>query len=176
MDPFKVVLFPDQVLLRQTKEANERKIRSGSYEELVDRMILTMREHDGLGIAAPQVGLGLSLFVMETIGRNSDQVGAPPIVAFNPRLHSPKGAEEGDEGCLSLPGIIAPILRPSEVTLEASGRDGKRFSITLSGMGARAAAHEFDHLHGIIFLQRATELVALRLYRHLSSLKKTTGD
>jgi peptide deformylase len=171
MEPYRIILFPDPVLLRPAKPADEGKVKAGLYDEIVDRMIVTMSSNHGAGLAAPQVDIGLAIFVLD----NDGLAPRPPIVAFNPSLHSPKGMEEADEGCLSLPGIFAPVSRPAEIVLEASGRDGGRFSVTLSGMTARAAMHEYDHLQGIIFLQRVKDLPSLRLYRHLSSLRKSTA-
>ncbi|MBQ1315997.1 MAG: peptide deformylase [Lachnospiraceae bacterium] len=114
---------------------------------LIDDMLETMYEENGVGLAAPQVGVLKRIVVMD--------VGEGPIVMVNPRITAREGEQTGDEGCLSVPGKVACVTRPEKVTAEALDREGKPFVITGEGLLARCICHECDHLDGHLYTEFA---------------------
>jgi peptide deformylase len=117
---------------------------------LVDDLFETMRAARGVGLAAPQVGVGRRVAVVD--------VGAefgPPLVLINPRILAASAEREiAEEGCLSIPEIFGDVERAETVALEAWDREGVPYQATVSGYRARAVQHEIDHLDGILFLDR----------------------
>lgn len=134
------------------------------------RMIELMKEHDGIGLAAPQVGLSWRLFVTyvpENKERSPRQT--PPtadervMVYINPVLSNPVGAPEPyEEGCLSLPDIRGDVLRPPVVTITATDIEGNTFTKTAGGLLARCMQHEFDHLEGVLILDRMMQIFRIK--------------
>ncbi|MBP2662301.1 MAG: def1 [Firmicutes bacterium] len=123
-------------------EKIDRKIK-----HLLDNMAETMYSADGVGLAAPQVGVSLRLVVID--------VGEGIIELINPEIIACEGSEEGTEGCLSVPGMYGEVERYATVTVEALNRAGKTIRINGSGLLARAFQHEIDHLKGILFIELA---------------------
>ena len=117
---------------------------------LLDDMAETMHRANGVGLAAPQVGILRQIAVINVDGENS-------YVFINPEIIEQEGEQTGDEGCLSVPGKVACVTRPEKVTAEALDRDGKPFVITGEGLLARCICHECDHLDGILYADLATE-------------------
>lgn len=115
---------------------------------LLDDMIETMREADGVGLAAPQVGVLRRVVVIETPDEGLIELINPKIIAYS-------GEQEGDEGCLSIPGRWGVTKRPMHVTVRAINREGKAFDITGSGLLAKAFCHEIDHLDGKLYIDIA---------------------
>lgn len=117
---------------------------------LYDDMVLTLRDAEGLGLAAVQVGELVRMFILDL---GALKVGDGIQTFINPILVQTGGAiVEYEEGCLSIPDIYQRIERPAEVTARATGLDGKGFEVTASGMYARAIQHEYDHLEGKLFI------------------------
>ena len=114
---------------------------------LLDDMLETMREADGCGLAAPQVGVLRRIVVVEV-------EEGQPIELINPRIIAYAGKQEEQEGCLSLPGQWGTTVRPAHVTVRALNRNGEEIEITGSGLLARALCHEIDHLDGKLFIDR----------------------
>lgn len=130
------------------------------------RMIELMHEAPGVGLAAPQVGLPWRLFVANWTGDEGDD-----HVFMNPELVDPSAATAAkDEGCLSLPEVQAEVTRPREVTIRAVGLDGEAFERTASGFPARVWQHEFDHLEGVLILDKMTRLDRLANRRAIAAL------
>ena len=123
----------------------DRKIK-----KLLDDMAQTMYEAQGVGLAAPQVGLSLRLIVLDA--------GDGLIELINPVIVQSTGLECGTEGCLSIPGVYGEVERFAEVVVEGLNREGKKISITGKGLLARALQHEIDHLEGILFIERAQSI------------------
>lgn len=123
-------------------EKIDRKIK-----QLLDDMAETMYAADGVGLAAPQVGVSLRIVVID--------VGDGVIELINPEIISYDGCEVGTEGCLSVPGMYGEVDRYATVTVEALNRYGKKIRISGSGLLARALQHEIDHLNGILFIELA---------------------
>ena len=115
---------------------------------LLDDMLETMREADGVGLAGPQVGVLRRVVVVETEPGN-------PIELINPVIVDQSGEQEGGEGCLSLPGRSGCVRRPMHVTVKALNREGKEFTVEGSELTARAFCHEIDHLDGILYTDKA---------------------
>lgn len=140
-----VRLETDEVLRKKSRtvEVVDDKIR-----ELVDDMIETMHSQDGVGLAAPQVGILKRVVVIDLY----DDHG--PYVLINPEIIKEKGEQEVDEGCLSFPNKFAKVIRPAEVTVKALDRDGNEFKLKGKGLLAQAISHEVDHLNGILFVDK----------------------
>ncbi|BBB93028.1 MAG TPA: peptide deformylase [Methylomusa anaerophila] len=116
-------------------------------KQLLDDMGKTMYEADGVGLAAPQVGISLRLIVID--------VGEGILELINPEILEYEGSNLGTEGCLSIPGMYGEVERYAKVTVEALDRSGKKVRISGDGLLARALQHEIDHLNGILFIERA---------------------
>lgn len=124
---------------------------------VVARMKTLMVEHKGVGLAAPQVGLGIRLFVWSPEGE------LPEAKAFiNPVISEERGQAEGEEGCLSLPEIRAKIVRFKHVKIEALDEFGKPFTMELDDFPARVAQHENDHLDGVLILDKMSPVARLK--------------
>ena len=136
-------LSGDEILRKTSREVEEvtDKIR-----ELLDDMIETMHKYNGVGLAAPQVGILKRVIVIDLYD------GEEPLQLVNPKIIKAKGKQEVEEGCLSFPNEYAKMVRPKEVTVEALDRDGKKVIITGKDLLAQALAHEIDHLNGILFV------------------------
>lgn len=144
----KILLEGDSSLRKKSREVIKFDSR---IQELIDDMFETMRQSDGLGLAAPQVGVLKRIFVMEAVEENE-------ATAFiNPVLIDENGEQTGAEGCLSLPGLFGIVTRPETVRVRAQDSSGKEFEKSYSGMEARCICHEIDHLYGILYRDKAED-------------------
>jgi peptide deformylase len=125
----------------------------GRLKEFAAQMIETMRDSDGVGLAAPQVGVSLRLAVIDAGSGERE-----PYVLINPEIVSFSSESEGsEEGCLSMPGISLNINRPARVTVKAQNEEGVSYLIeNAEGLLARALQHETDHLNGILFIDHVS--------------------
>jgi peptide deformylase len=134
---------------------------------LVADLMDTMYDADGVGLAAPQVGVGLRVIVVDT--REED--GEGPLALVNPSIVEASGdTEKAEEGCLSIPGIADIVERPARVVIEALDPEGRPLRVEADGLRARALQHEVDHLDGVLFLDRLSALkrrLALQKWRKL---------
>ena len=119
---------------------------------LLDDMTETMRAADGVGLAAPQVGILRRIAVVETEPGEVYELINPKIIAYS-------GEQEGAEGCLSVPGRYGLVTRPKHVTVRATNRHGEEFEMTGHGLLARAFCHELDHLDGHLYLEKVTRML-----------------
>ena len=140
-----VRLENDEILRKKSRTV---EVIDDKIKELVDDMIETMHAHDGVGLAAPQVGILKRVVVIDLY----DDKG--PIIMINPVITKTKGEQEVEEGCLSFPNQFAKVIRPSEVTVKALDRDGKEYKLKGKGLLAQAISHEVDHLEGILFVDK----------------------
>lgn len=108
----------------------------------------------GVGLAANQVDLPFQLFVVNEM---ADPDEGEELVFINPVIEKPKGREEKEEGCLSLPGVYANVARPTQIHITAYALDGSLIDKTVDGMLARIIQHEYDHVHGTMFIDRIAE-------------------
>lgn len=118
---------------------------------LLDDMYETMQNRDGVGLAAPQVGILKRVVVID--------IGDGKIELVNPVIISEEGTQNGSEGCLSVPGVYGEVERPNKVTVKAQDRNGNEFEITGTELLARALCHEAEHLDGKLFLERVTKFI-----------------
>jgi peptide deformylase len=136
---------------------------------LVDDMVETMYAAPGIGLAAPQVGVPLRLFVVDlSVGRDA----AGLIVAINPEFVEREGVQLEDEGCLSVPGFNATVVRPARVVLKALDRHGVEFRQEGTGLLARAFQHEMDHLDGTLFVDRLRGIKRDLIVRRIRKLTR----
>jgi peptide deformylase len=143
--------YPDPALRLRAGEVQDF---DDELRRLADRMTLLMREANGIGLAATQVGVLRRLFVCR-VGEAEDEevrVFANPVAAA-----AGEEREIDDEGCLSLQGVLVPVERPVKLTLEALDLSGEPVRIELEGLDARVAQHELDHLDGVLILDRTTD-------------------
>ncbi len=140
-------------------------------QQVIDRMIALMTEHEGVGLAAPQVGLPLRLFIMSPTGKPEDV-----RVIINPVIAEQQGEEEKEEGCLSLPEIRAKITRAVQLKLTGLDQHGKAIAETLEGFAARIVQHENDHLDGILILDRMSTLARMGLRQKIKALQQAAED
>ncbi len=142
MAAYQIRLFGDPVLTQRAAEVTEV---DGSLARLVDDMVETMHSAHGLGLAAPQVGVQKRLFVYQMEDRE-------PVAIVNPIIAESRGEWEFEEGCLSIPGLFFPIVRPKEIHLTGWDLDGNEISIEADELEARCFQHELDHLDGRLLL------------------------
>ena len=142
----KILTEGDQTLYRKSRPV---KTFDDHLKQLVDDLFETMYDDDGVGLAAPQVGVLKRLFVIDV----GDEHG--PLAFVNPELIEMKGEQTGPEGCLSLPGLFGIVKRPLNVRVRAQDVDGNIFEKELTALGARCVCHESDHLDGILFRRRS---------------------
>ena len=143
-----IVTEGDPILRKKCREVDEVTDR---IRMILDDMVDTMRDADGVGLAAPQVGIMRRMFVAEP---------EPEEVYYfvNPQIVSQEGEEEADEGCLSVPEMIGTVVRPTKITIRGLGRDGQPQEYEFEGFRARVMCHEYDHLDGILYPDKATKM------------------
>lgn len=129
---------------------------------LVKDMFETMYHAHGVGLAAPQVGVNLRLFLIDT--------GNAPMVFINPEIVKASGKEVADEGCLSFPGLREKVERAARVVARATNLEGKEFEVQAEGLLARAIQHELDHLDGVLFIDRISKARRIQLKRDLERI------
>ena len=171
MSILKVARMGHPVLRTRARAVDPADIRSPRIQQLIDDMFETMREYQGVGLAAPQVHESLRLFVAG-IAPDADapqpdededpEPRMPLIAVINPEI-TPVGGEtvEDWEGCLSIPDIRGKVPRPRQITLRAYDRRGRRFELRAAGFTARVIQHETDHLDGVLFFDRMTSFETL---------------
>jgi peptide deformylase len=143
------ILILGNELLRQ-KAAPAKKI-DGAYERLAGEMLDALHRGKGVGLAGPQVGLMERIFVVHI-------EGDVPRVFINPSIiGTSQDMVKYEEGCLSLPGIWADVRRPSAVRVQAWNEKGRPFTLEADGILARVIQHEYDHLEGVLFIDRLSE-------------------
>ena len=142
-----IVKLGDEVLRKTCRPVPEVTDR---IKELAADMIETMHEANGVGLAAPQVGVMRRLFVID--------IGEGPIVLINPEIIETSGEQEGEEGCLSIPGKAGAVIRPNYVKIKGLNADGEEVEYEGTELLARAFCHEYDHLDGIMYVDKATDI------------------
>ena len=135
--------MPEDSVLRQKARRVSRI--DGSVQRLIDDMIQTMQQANGVGLAAPQVGVPLQVIVLQMPEQE-------PIALINPEIVKRTGEQEVTEGCLSVPGYYGEIKRSAEITVKGKDRRGKAVRIKATGLMAEALEHEIDHLNGILYI------------------------
>ena len=133
----------DEILRKKAREVEKVEDR---IKELLQDMVETMHEYNGVGLAAPQVGILKRVIVIDLYDGNE------PLKLVNPKILKEKGKQKVDEGCLSFPNQFAKMVRPKEVTVEALNEKGETVTIEAVDLLAQALVHEIEHLDGILFV------------------------
>jgi peptide deformylase len=152
----KVCRMGQPVLRQQAQPLSPEQIQSPALQRLIDDMIETMEDYEGIGLAAPQVFQSLRLLVMGYPDVDEDDPKTIPLrVLINPEWIECSAEQAEDwEGCLSIPDIRGMVPRSTTVGVRALDREGKSIELNISGLAARVLQHEVDHLDGILFLDR----------------------
>ena len=137
---------------------------------IITDMIETMYAESGVGLAAPQIGIPLRIFVADPSGGQDD---SRLVVMVNPEWIEQSGTQREDEGCLSVPGFSAPVPRPHHATIRGLDQDGASREIEGTGILARAFGHEMDHLDGSLFLDRLRGIRRDMMLRKIKKLRRS---
>ena len=165
----KIVHYPEPVLLAVGKPVGENEFDE-TLQKLVEDMFETMYDAQGVGLAAPQVGVSKRLFVMD-VPRNEG--GSNKIALINPEIITQEGEQIGDEGCLSFPGIYTKVRREVRTVVRYRDVFGNEQELDCTDLSARCVLHETDHCDGIVFLDRMTVLKRELAKRKIKKLQKT---
>ena len=164
--PHPITKYGDTVL--QTRASDITNITSDT-QRLIDDMVETMYASSGIGLAAPQVGLSIRLFIADpSFGRDSDDL----LIMINPEIVERDGVQLEVEGCLSLPGFEAKIPRPTRSLVRGLDRHGEPQQVEATGLLARIFQHEIDHLDGSLFLDHLRGLKRELIVRKIKKLKR----
>lgn len=165
----KINTLGDEVLRKKAAEVDEREIDE-SLRSFFKEMFVTMEKANGVGLAAPQVGVSKRIFV----ARSDDEVDR---VFVNPRIISySEQTCEYEEGCLSIPGVYESITRPERVVVKALDENGKEFTLKAKGLLARIIQHECDHLDGVLFIDRGDEAFAEKTKRRFEKARRAKNS
>jgi peptide deformylase len=163
---YPIVKYGDPILEKQTAPV---KKFDEEFEQLAEDMFASMYAAQGVGLAAPQMGLGIRLAVVDvTSGKNPEA----RIVLANPEVIHFEGEKREEEGCLSIPGFRGYVVRPQFVTVRAQNAKGESFEIRGEDLLARAFCHEIDHLNGILFIQHLSMLKRDLIKRKIKKMRK----
>ncbi|GHC40868.1 peptide deformylase [Roseibacillus persicicus] len=173
--------YGDPVLRKKCRRITEV---TEEIRELSENMIETMIDANGVGLAAPQVGIDLRLAVVDVAhdpesitylkvdGKVAELEEVMPLVFINPELEFGKEKELGREGCLSIQGVLSEVKRPIDVIATLELLDGRVIKLETDGLLARAIQHEVDHLNGVLFTDRVPPATKLSLKRRLKRLQE----
>ncbi|KUK57682.1 MAG: Peptide deformylase [Synergistales bacterium 53_16] len=153
--------YPDSVL-REAAKPVERF--DDELKAFLEDMWETMKENDGVGLAAPQVGVDRQIAVVQWQGKR--------YVLINPRVVYSEGKDIHEEGCLSAPGVYEEVARPTRIVVEAQDEEGNTYRIEEEGFMARALAHEIDHLQGRLFFDRLSSIKRQMVKRKLQKNRR----
>jgi peptide deformylase len=161
-----IVKYGHDVLHRKAGRVDEI---TPDLQALIDDMIETMYAAPGVGLAAPQVGVALRLFVVDiSVGRRPEDL----MVFVNPEWIERDGMQLEEEGCLSVPGFVATVARPARAVLKGLDRRGVERTVEASGLLARAFQHEMDHLEATLFVDRLRGIKRDLIVRRIQKLRK----
>ncbi|HAV1510553.1 TPA: peptide deformylase [Vibrio parahaemolyticus] len=164
MSVLQVLTFPDDRLRTVAKPVDAV---TPEIQKIVDDMIETMYDEEGIGLAATQVDIHKRIVVID-ISETRDE----PMVLINPEILEKRGEDGIEEGCLSVPGARALVPRAAEVTVKALDRDGKEFSFEADDLLAICVQHELDHLQGKLFVDYLSPLKRKRIQDKLAKIKR----
>jgi peptide deformylase len=163
---YPIVKYPDKILQTKAEPVTEFDAK---LEKLVDDMFESMYAAKGIGLAAPQIGIGKRLTVIDL---SSGERPEEKLVLINPQITGGEGKQYEEEGCLSLPDIRDKVRRAAKSTVRAQDAKGEWFEVTGEELLARALQHEIDHLDGVLFIFRLSQLkreLALRKIRKMQA-------
>jgi peptide deformylase len=163
------------VLRQRGRPLEKNDFRNPLVQKLIDDMVETMHEYNGVGLAAPQVHASLRLFVALLVD-DPDGKSAATIV-INPEIvPNSQSREEGWEGCLSIPDIRGMVPRYTDITVRALDRDGRDIELRLKDFPARVAQHETDHLDGVLFFDKMDSMQSLTYLEEFSRFHSKDDD
>ncbi|NTU96589.1 MAG: peptide deformylase [Chlorobiaceae bacterium] len=165
-------IYSDEVL---KKKARPMKGVDSSTAELIDAMFESMRNASGIGLAAPQVGHSIRLLVVD-VSCMKEHAAEKPMIVINPHIQSARGANTMEEGCLSVPGVLGDVVRPSAITLKYRDEHFQERTGEFSGMLARVLQHEIDHLDGTLFVERLDKRERRKIQIRLDELSAGIVD
>ena len=180
VDPatLRVRIYPDKILRGKAEPIDP----TPNVSEVAKRMIELMYASEGIGLAAPQVGLSWRMFVADVPPSEENPETDPPsstdgpVIYINPELSEPtRNIEPLEEGCLSLPEIQGDVIRPTEITITATDLEGNRTSHRAAGLLARCWQHEYDHLNGVLIIDRMTHASRAVIEVHIHALERGAG-
>lgn len=163
-----IVFYPDRVL--RAKCTPLKEIDDRTFER-ARRMVDCMRKADGVGLAGPQVG-----WKKRIVALDAGEQGPDENIFVNPKITDRDGEAEGDEGCLSLPGIWLPITRAERVVVSAYTIRGEKVEMEAEGLLSRAWQHEIDHLNGILIIDRVPATTRMRIREKLKKLEDRAAE
>jgi len=175
-----IVTYPEPILRERATEIDPT---GEGVEAVAERMIELMFDAEGIGLAAPQVGLPWRLFVAHVPPGDARAAGddpatctATPRAFINPEIVRMDGPPEPyEEGCLSLPDIRGDVLRPPGVNIRAVGLNGEPFEMTCQGLLARCLLHEYDHLDGVLIIDKFTQISRMKTRSAVRRLEREAG-
>ena len=166
---YPIVKYPDPILQQPTEPVT---VFDAELRQLVDDMFASMYDAQGIGLAAPQIGISKRLTVIDLSFQKKPE---EKIVLINPEVVEKKGKQHEEEGCLSLPEIRDRVVRAAEVKVRAQDVEGRTIEVEGTELLARAIQHEIDHLDGILFIFRLSRLKRDLQLRKIRKLQKA-GD
>ena len=163
-------MYGDPVLREKCRPVEEI---TPEIHTLVEDLIDSMIDASGIGLAAPQIGETVRVFVIDL---SATEEGHKPMAFINPEILSTEGEQNGDEGCLSFPDYFDKVVRAERVTATAIGLDGEPFEVEGTGIMARVLLHETDHLNGVLFIDRMSKFRLRLAQGRLRKLKRGTEE
>ena len=175
MSILKVARMGHPVLRQRGRPLEKNDLKNPLTQKLIDDMLETMHEYNGVGLAAPQVHASLRLFVALLVDEPDGK--SDPTVVINPEiLPNTQSRDEGWEGCLSIPDIRGMVPRYTDITVRALDREGRSVELRLKDFPARVAQHETDHIDGVLFFDRMTSMQSLTYLEEFSRFHSKDDD
>jgi peptide deformylase len=171
---YPIIAYGDPIL---KKPANEVEHDKADLKQLVDDMFETMYNAHGIGLAAPQIGVSLRIFIADGSLLDDEKLHTFKKVFVNPTILKEEGQEWAyEEGCLSIPGVRADVMRQPKLKIHYFDTDWKEYTETYNGMAARIIQHEYDHIEGILFLDHISSMKKRLLKGKLTNISKGITD
>jgi len=168
MSNSKIVKYGSDVLRKVAQPVEEI---TDEIRQLAEDMLRTMYASDGVGLAAPQIGVSKRVIVLDV---NPQDLSHEPMTLINPEIVERGGQMDVEEGCLSVPEIRGPVKRWGKVTVEALNLDGEKVRIEATDILARALQHEIDHLNGVLFIDHLSRLRHQLIKKQLRKMERET--
>jgi peptide deformylase len=162
----RIIKYPHPTLRHKSKPLQRV---DADLKKIVAEMFELMYEQKGIGLAANQVDLPYKFFI---INLENDPAKAPEFVFLNPEISHRTGKAEAEEGCLSFPELYAPVKRSAKVVISAYDLNGQEINYQLDGLFARAVQHEYDHLEGILFIDRLSPAARMDIQHSLDDMER----
>lgn len=169
----KVRLYGDEILRQRAEPISQ--ITSSKIKRISNELSATMRHYGGVGLAAPQIGYSLRIFVIDPIWEENEKKRSI-MVFINPTLLEFEGEQNEEEGCLSIPEIFEKVRRAETVRFKAQNLYGKWKEYQAHGLFARAVQHEYDHLDGVLFIDRISPFRRRLLEGKLKRISSSTKN